>query len=114
MHYETEIEINFKTTLGDGFDEDEHPDTIRGAIEQHIEDYCNEHKINRDDVRILRITDSETGKDMYSEDSKFVQELILISSELQEKVEDNEILRAEIEEYFISKIQELGGEFKDE
>ena len=49
-----EIEIKFTTTLGDSFDDDEKKETTEVLIEQHITDFCEEHNIDRSDVRIIR------------------------------------------------------------
>lgn len=54
MQIETEIEVKFRTTLGDSFDDDTSKKEQKDMIEQHIEDFCDEHKIDRSDVRIVR------------------------------------------------------------
>lgn len=52
MNIETEIEIKFKTTLGDSFSEGTDTETINTLIEEHIQDFCKEHRINRINVKI--------------------------------------------------------------
>lgn len=53
MQIETEIEVNFRTTLGDNFEDDEDTEGNKKLIEQHIQDYCEEHKIDRHNVKII-------------------------------------------------------------
>jgi len=50
MHIETELKIDFNTTIGDTFDEETSKEDMKGSIEQHIQDFCNEHGIERSDV----------------------------------------------------------------
>lgn len=50
---ETIIKIEYQDLLGDSFDEDTSEKEMEELIEEHIIDYCKEHKINRSNVKIL-------------------------------------------------------------
>jgi len=51
---ETNIRVNYKTTLGDTFDdEDMTEEEIQGMIEQHIQDYADEHNIDIADIEVI-------------------------------------------------------------
>lgn len=50
---ETEIQVKYNTHLGDSFDDDEDPQVIKELIEEHIQEYCEEHKIDRNDVTVI-------------------------------------------------------------
>lgn len=54
MQIETEIEVKFKTTLGDSFDDGENEQTIKDLIEQHIQDFADEHNIDRNDIKVVK------------------------------------------------------------
>ncbi len=53
MEVETEIKVEYTTTLGDSFEDDETEETKEKLIEEHIKDYCEEHNLNRNDVKRL-------------------------------------------------------------
>lgn len=54
MQIETEIEVKFRTTLGDSFDDDEDKNVMEALIEQHIQDFANEHNIDKDCIKIIK------------------------------------------------------------
>lgn len=51
---ETELEVKFKTTLGDSFNDNIKEKDKQALIEQHIQDFCGEHNIERKDVKIVK------------------------------------------------------------
>ena len=53
MHIETEIEIRYTDTLGDTFPDDFTKEDIKALREEHIKDYCREHHIDRDCVKVI-------------------------------------------------------------
>ena len=53
MQVETRIKVSYITTLGDHFDCEITEKDKGELIEQHIKDYCKEHALNRNDVKIL-------------------------------------------------------------
>lgn len=59
MQIETEIEIKFRTTLGDYFEDDTDEETIKALVEQHIQDFCNEHHIERTEIKTISQTKTD-------------------------------------------------------
>lgn len=54
MNVETWIKIEYEDMLGDDFgDDNPSKKVIRDAVEQHIQDYCDEHNIDRSAVKII-------------------------------------------------------------
>ena len=53
MHIETKIRAVIDTWLGDEFDDNATKEEIDALVEQHIEEYCNEHEIEEADVKII-------------------------------------------------------------
>jgi len=53
MQVETRIKVSYITTLGDHFDSEISEKDREELTEQHIRDYCKEHALNRNDVKIL-------------------------------------------------------------
>jgi len=55
MQFETEIEVRFRTSFGDSFDDYTDKSVVDDLIEKHIDDWCCEHGIDRQDVYIKSI-----------------------------------------------------------
>lgn len=53
MDIETELKIDFNTIIGDEFDDETSKEEMKESIEEHIQDWCNEHKIERSDVTAI-------------------------------------------------------------
>lgn len=52
---ETEIEVKWRDTLGDSFDDEGMTEKdIEEMIERHIEEYAEEHGISVADIRIIK------------------------------------------------------------
>ena len=51
---ETEIKVSYKTVLGDMFDSKISKRDLPDIIEKHIQDYCKEHDISIEYIKILR------------------------------------------------------------
>ena len=47
---ETEIEVKYKTTLGDSCDENLSGQDIKDLVEEHINEFCEENGIHRSDI----------------------------------------------------------------
>ena len=54
MRIETEVKISYKTVLGDHFDSKIGKKVVGDLIEKHVQDYCKEHGLSREDIKILR------------------------------------------------------------
>lgn len=56
MHIETTIKINFETQLGDTFTGVKlTQEEIDEVVNEHINDYCNEHNISSAEVEIVNV-----------------------------------------------------------
>ena len=57
LQIETEIEVKYRTTIGDNFSKDVAEELadegIKDFVEKHIKEYCEEHGLDRTDVRII-------------------------------------------------------------
>lgn len=49
---ETQIEARIGTVIGDNFADTPSAEDIRLAVDEHIDDFCKEHDIPRENVRI--------------------------------------------------------------
>ncbi len=54
MIVETEIKVSYKTVLGDNFDSKISKRDLVDIIEKHIQGYCHEHDLSREDIKIIR------------------------------------------------------------
>lgn len=54
MMIETKIKISKTDLLGDSFGDDYSEKLKQELIEEHIQDYCKEHKLNREDVKVIK------------------------------------------------------------
>lgn len=59
MEVETLLKINYKTTIGDSFDDDISEEEKNELIEKHIQEYCQEHDISPLSVTIIKPKHSE-------------------------------------------------------
>lgn len=57
----TRIKIEYETELGDGTDKSHTLQDIKDFVDEHIDDYCREHNLDRDVVKIIEISDDEKG-----------------------------------------------------
>ena len=56
MLIETEIQVNFKTTLGDNFDGEEISEKEQKEIAlEHLKDYAEEHNLDLADIEIIGV-----------------------------------------------------------
>ena len=54
MIIETDIKVSYKTVLGDSFYSKISKRALAELIEKHIQDYCEEFNIGREDITIIR------------------------------------------------------------
>lgn len=62
VNVETKIKVKRKTyttELSDSFDDNEDIETIKDLVEQHIDDYCKEHEIDRCDIEVIDMTSDD-------------------------------------------------------
>ena len=53
MEIETWFKVEFQDCIGDSFDDATDEKTIKELVEQHLQDWCEEHKIERTCMKIL-------------------------------------------------------------
>ncbi len=64
MHIETELKIDFNTIIGDEFEDKTPIEEMKEGIEQHIQDWCDEHDIDRTDVNYINELDEIKEDDL--------------------------------------------------
>lgn len=53
MEIETCFKVEYEDCIGDHFPDDMHAEDINKLIEEHLKDYCKEHKIDRSCITII-------------------------------------------------------------
>ncbi len=54
MEIETWFKVEFEDSIGDNFEENTTEEDRKSLIEEHVKDYCKEHKIDRGSVTIIK------------------------------------------------------------
>jgi len=54
VQVETWFKVEFEDCIGDSFDDETDEATIKELVEQHLQDWCEEHGIDRNDVSIIK------------------------------------------------------------
>ncbi len=53
MAIETRFKIEFEDYISDNFEDDTPEEEMKALIEEHLRDYCREHNIDREHIRLL-------------------------------------------------------------
>lgn len=54
MEIETWFKVEFEDSIGDSFEENTTEEERERLIEEHLEDYCKEHGIDRETITIIK------------------------------------------------------------
>ncbi len=89
MEVITEIKVNYKTFIFDNWDDKQNLREIKDSVEQHIDDWLEEHNLTREDIKYTINFEEREDKPNYTlkvNDKVYINDILINEDIFQEEI----------------------------